>query len=134
MQKSDISNMELVKEYPWLCPKRTEDGSICTDYDYSWTILDNLPQGWRIFILGMCKRIKGILEELNLVDKYMVPEAKEKYGALSWFHYMSDWSRVPQAISDTTCFYEHASQIICPICGNIKPAEKDVCIKCEDKI
>ena len=126
--------MELIDKYPWLCPKRTENGGIHKDYDYSWTLLDDLPQGWRTLVITMCERIKCILEELDVVDKYMVLDAKEKYGALSWFDCMSDMSRVPQEVLNTVRLYERISPFFCPICGKFKSPKNIICMKCEDKI
>ena len=66
-------NRELIAEYPWL-----DIG------DEQLTLLDMLPIGWRDLILDMCKEIKRELVKYDLVSKYEVIEAKEKWYGLSW--------------------------------------------------
>ena len=73
-------NRELIAEYPWL-----DIG------DKQFTLLDTLPMGWYGLILDMCKEIKQALPK-ELVNKYQVIEAKEKWYELRWYDGLDDFS------------------------------------------
>ena len=38
-------NKKLVKEFPFLLPRNVWTGEIISDYDYSFTELDSMPDG-----------------------------------------------------------------------------------------
>ena len=115
-------NRELVAEYPWLD----------TGYE-RFTLLDLLPTGWRDLILDMCKEIKKELVKYDLVSKYEVIEAKEKWCMLSWYDGLSDLSPMPSAITDIVCKYEMQSREICMACGRPKPKEEMLCDRCMER-
>ena len=112
-------NRELVAEYPWLD----------TGYE-RFTLLDLLPIGWRDLILDMCKEIKKELVKHDLVEKYEVIEAKEKWYGLSWYDGLSDLSPMPPAITDIVCKYEMQSKEVCMRCGRPKPKDQMLCDMC----
>ena len=112
-------NRELVAEYPWLD----------TGYE-RFTLLDLLPTGWRDLILDMCKEIKQELVKYDLVSKYQVVEAKEKWCMLSWYDGLDDLSPMPSAITDIVCKYEMQSKEVCMMCGRPKPKDEMVCDVC----
>ena len=111
-------NRELIGEYPWL-----DIG------DKQLTLLDALPAGWHSLILDMCKEIKQALPE-ELVNKYQVVEAKEKWYGLSWYDGLDDLSPMPPAITDIVCKYESQSREICMMCGASKPKDQMLCDIC----
>ena len=112
-------NRELVAEYPWL------------DIGYEpLTLLDTLPMGWHDLILDMCKEIKEELVKYDLVSKYEVVEAKEKWYGLSWYDGLSDFSPMPSTITDIVCKYEMQSREVCMMCGASKPKDEMVCDVC----
>ena len=111
-------NRELVEEYPWL-----DVG------DEQLTLLDTLPIGWHDLILDMCKEIKQALPK-ELVNKYQVVEAKEKWYGLSWYDGLSDLSPMPPTITDIVCKYEMQSKEVCMMCGASKPKDKEICDRC----
>ena len=111
-------NRELIAEYPWL-----DIG------DKQLTLLDALPVGWSDLILDMCKEIKQALPE-ELVNKYQVVEAKEKWHGLSWYHWLDDLSPMPPAITDIVCKYEVQSREVCTMCGASKPRDEMLCDVC----
>ena len=114
-------NRELVEEYPWL------------DIDNEQlTLLDTLPIGWHGLILDMCKEIKQALPK-ELVNKYQVVEAKEKWYGLSWYDGLDDLSPMPPAITDIVCKYEMQSREVCMICGAPKPKDKLLCDVCMER-
>ena len=112
-------NRELVEEYPWL------------NIGYEQlTLLDTLPRGWHDLILDMCKEIKQELVKYDLVSKYEVVEAKEKWYGLSWYDGLSDLSPMPSTITDIVCKYEMQSREVCMMCGRSKPKDKEICDRC----
>ena len=114
-------NRELVEEYPWL-----DIG------DEQLTLLDTLPMGWHDLILDMCKEIKQALSK-ELVNKYQVIEAKEKWYGLSWYDALSDFSPMPPAITDIVCKYEMQSREVCMMCGAPKPKDQMLCDRCMEQ-
>ena len=111
-------NREPIAEYPWL-----DIG------DEQFTLLDTLPTGWHDLILDMCKEIKQALPK-ELVAKYQVVEAKEKWCMLSWYDGLSDLSPMPPAITDIVCKYEMQSREVCMMCGAPKPKDQLLCDRC----
>ena len=112
-------NRELVAEYPWLDIGNEQ-----------LTLLDTLPMGWSSLILDMCKEIKRELVKYDLVSKYQVVEAKEKWYGLSWYDALSDLSPMPSAITDIVCKYEMQSKGVCMMCGAPKPKDQMLCDIC----
>ena len=115
-------NRELIEEYPWL------------NIGYEqFTLLDALPRGWHDLILDMCKEIKRELIKYDLVSKYEVVEAKEKWYGLSWYDGLSDLSPMPPAITDIVCKYEMQRKEVCMMCGRSKPKDQRLCDICMER-
>ena len=115
-------NRELIAEYPWL------------NIGYEQlTLLDALPWGWRDLILDMCKEIKEELVKYDLVSKYEVIEAKEKWCMLSWYDGLDDLPHMPFTITDIVCKYEVQSRGVCTMCGRSKPKDQMLCDKCMER-
>ena len=110
----------LIERYPWLCPCPNDDG----------TLLDALPSGWRDLILDLCADLRVLLDKYNLVDKYRVAEAKEKWFMLRWYDYLTDGSEMPQDIVDLVMEYEEQSQCVCMLCGGEKGSTEPCCTSC----
>ena len=123
-------NRYLIERYPWLCPYLNDNGEILGNYDYSVTLLDLLPSGWRDLILALCAELKVLLDKYNLVDKYRVAEAKEKWFMLRWYDYLTDGSEMPQDIVDLVMEYEEQSQYVCMLCGGDKSSTEPYCTSC----
>ena len=115
-------NRELIAQYPWL-----DIG------DKQLTLLDTLPTGWHDLILDMCKEIKKELVKYDLVSKYEVIEAKEKWYGLSWYDGLSDLSHMPFTITDIVCKYEVQSRGVCTMCGRPKPKDQLLCDRCMER-
>ena len=111
-------NRELIAEYPWL-----DIG------DKQLTLLDMLPVGWSGLILDICKEIKQALAR-ELINKYQVVEAKEKWYELRWYDGLDDLSPMPFAITDIVCKYEMQSREVCMMCGRPKPKDQMLCDVC----
>lgn len=115
-------NRELVEEYPWL------------NIGYEpLTLVNMLPIGWSGLILDMCKEIKEELVKHDLVSKYEVIEAKEKWYGLSWYDGLSDFSPMPSAITDIVRKYEMRSREVCMMCGAPKPKDQLLCDRCMER-
>lgn len=86
------------------------------EYDYEYTELDNMPDGWRIaFGEEMCEEIRNALIESGgekLLNEYRVTQIKEKYGELRWY---DDWTT--EKVSQIIDKYTKASRHICIECG-----------------
>ena len=130
-------NKRLVKEFPFLLPKNRWIGESDSKYDYSYTELDAMPEGWRkAFGLQMCREIKEELLKYNSLNDYRITDIKEKYGSLRWYDngYPKD-SKIGSIIEK----YEKLSEDICINCG--KPAKyytkgwiNFICEDCKNKI
>ena len=118
-------NRYLTERYPWLCSYE-----IFKDCDYGGTLLDTLPSGWRDLILDLCAELKILLEKYDLVDKYRVAEAKEKWFMLRWYDYLTDGSEMPQDVVDLVMEYEEQSQYVCMFCGGDKSSTEPCCTSC----
>ena len=80
-------NKKLIKEFPFLLPRNRFTGEVMSGYDYDFTELDSMPDGWRkAFGLEMCREIKDYLIKHNFpLDEYRIMDIKEKYGTLCWY-------------------------------------------------
>ena len=71
-------NKRLMKEYPLLIPRKRETGEILDGDNYSYTILDPMPKGWKkAFGEDICREIKAFRLEENMLDGYWVKQIKE---------------------------------------------------------
>lgn len=128
-------NRELLKEYPFLTPVNVWTGKIADDYDYTYTKMDEMPQGWRIaFGDDLLKDLKAELVKAKGLDEYYITQIKEKYGGLRWYDCggTEEWYKVilPR--------YEYLSYRTCIHCG--EPAEvittgwiTPLCIDCYNR-
>lgn len=114
MTEKQKRNKYLIEEYPFLTPidwggKRL----IPEQHEYEWTVLDDIPEGWAyLFGEKMCKEIKEALLEDDLLEKYGIGQAKEKWGGLRWYDYNGN-----EKVSRITDAYEQVSYNICSKCG-----------------
>ena len=88
MQLNIESNHKLIERFPFLIPRNRWTGKVPEDYDYSYTELDSMPDGWR--------------------------KIKEKYGTLCWY----DFGCTERMLRDIIPKYEHLSARTCIRCGN----------------
>ena len=111
-------NKALIERFPFLMPHNRFTDKIPEDFDYHYTELDAMPDGWRIaFGEQMCQEIKDALIEIDYLDKYRITQIKEKYGMLRWYDFGAS-----RKIYDIISKYEGISQVTCICCG--KPATK----------
>ena len=120
MQNSDmderiILNKSLCEKYPFLLPRNRFSGEVVEDYDYSYTELDAMPDGWRkVFGEQMCEEIQNELNKLSGEDKlkYRIMQIKEKYGSLRWY---TNWTT--DGLEKVIAKYEAESCRTCCKCG-----------------
>ena len=131
------NNKKLIKEFPFLLPKNRWTGEPSKDYDYTYTELDAMPDGWRkAFGLDMCNEIKEELIRFNSLNDYRITEIKEKYGFLHWYDAgQPAGSKIDKIISK----YEDLSICYCVNCGkpvryfqNIYDDNQYICEDCRN--
>lgn len=112
-------NKALVEQFPFLVPIDAYSGRVPNGYDYSYTVLDYMPSGWRKnFGIKMCKEIKKELVANGDINQFKITDIKEKYGALRVYDYGST-QRIEKKILPK---YGRLSERTCGICG--RPATK----------
>ena len=120
MQNSDmderiILNKNLCEKYPFLVPRNRFSGEVVENYDYSYTELDEMPDGWRkAFGEQICEEIQRELNKLPDKDRlsYRILQIKEKFGYLRWY---TNWSTI--GLDNIIRKYEQISERTCIKCG-----------------
>jgi hypothetical protein len=88
MQSNKESNQKLIERFPFLIPRNRWTGKVPEDYDYSYTELDSMPDGWRkAFGEQMCEDIRDELVHAEYLNQYRISQIKEKYGTLCWYDF-----------------------------------------------
>ena len=130
-------NKELLERYPFMLPRNCWTGMVSDDYDYSYTLYDEIPLGWRIaFGKDLLEDIRSFLikaqEEdsqggyaesyitTNFDSKRIIPflegyspaQIKEKYGSLRWYD-----NGAPEGLGQIINKYELLSECFCINCG-----------------
>lgn len=145
-----MENKKLCERYPFLIPrncwtdktiwnKRIRKRNWRYVEPYSYTELDEMPEGWRkAFGIQMCEEIREVLIKGNYLRDYRIAQIKEKFGALRWYDEGTPDS-IYKKIQDIIYKYEEISARTCINCG--KPATKistgwicPFCDKCADKL
>lgn len=108
-------NKKLLDKYPFLLPRNVWTDEVLEDYNYEYTIMDEIPIGWRIAFGELF--FDELLEELkrvDFIDQYRVLQVKEKFGTFRWYT-----GGVPQnsTLHDIADKYEELSANICIDCG-----------------
>ena len=126
-------NKQLIEKYPFLLPHNRWTDKVDKDYNYEYTELDAMPEGWRkAFGEQMCQEIKDELIKASALEKYRIMQIKEKYGSLRWYDNFNT-----QKGYDIIHKYEEISARTCIQCG--EPATRvttgwiaPYCDKCID--
>ena len=142
MELTKEQNKALCDKYPFLIPRNVWSGMRITEaqnggfwpgdpeavpdppYDYEYTALDDMPDGWRIaFGEQMCEEIKQELLRAGgekFLNEYYPTQIKEKYGGLRWYD-----NGFTEEGFDIISKYEKLSERTCIVCG--KPAKWITC-------
>ena len=116
IETSQKENKQLCEQYPFLLPRNRWTDEIPKDFDYSYTELDAMPDGWRkAFGLQMCEELKQELIRINKMDEFRIAQIKEKFGELRFY---TNW--VTDEIEAIINKYTKLSRKTCINCG--KPA------------
>ena len=124
-------NKKLVKEFPFIIP-RDYEGNPPKDYDYLFTELDYIPDGWRKqYGRLICEDIKRILGDR--ANEFRFLEIKEKYGELRIYGSIGN-----AELDNQLNKYEYLTGNTCIFCGKIGvPSTKGyilpVCKECYPK-
>lgn len=79
-------NKDLIDKYPFLLPRNRFTDEVLDDYDWTYTEMESMPNGWRIaFGDQMLEEIKNELVKFDFLNEYRILEIKEKYGTLRWY-------------------------------------------------
>lgn len=111
-------NHWLCLMFPWLIPHNRFTDEVPKDWNYEYTELDAMPDGWlKAFGEDMCFEIRDVLDETEDEDfEYRILQIKEKWGALRWYD-----SGAPKDIYDKLRAvlrkYEDISAHTCIHCG-----------------
>ena len=117
MPSKEEINKQLIEKYPFLMPHNRWTDKVPENFDYSYTELDAMPDGWRIaFGEQMCEEIKEELIKANYLDKYRITDIKEKFGVLRWY----DFGHTEKISKEIIPKYAKLSALTCIHCG--KPA------------
>lgn len=115
MTMSKEKNKELIERFPFLMPHNRWTDKVPEDFDYSYTELDAMPDGWRkAFGEHMCEEIREELVRVDYLQKYRITQIKEKYGTLRWY----DFGCIERMLREIIPKYEHLSARTCIRCGN----------------
>lgn len=109
------NNRELCKKYPFLIPHNRWTDKIPEDWNYEYTELDDMPDGWRIaFGEQFCADIQHELDKLKpeTAADFRVLQIKEKFGQLRFY---ANW--VTEGIDEVVRQYENLSERTCIRCG-----------------
>lgn len=109
-------NKKLLKKCPFLLPRNVWTGKVDKEYDYSYTLLECVPTGWRKLFLQCCTDLAAQLRKERRLKKFMFLQVKEKYNTLRMYN-----NGCSEKCHDILLKYEYLSSFICQGCG--KPAD-----------
>lgn len=109
------NNYKLCERYPYLKPHNAWTGEVCEDYDYTYTVANGLPIGWRCLFLQLCEDIREPLINAGMLDSFYFLQVKEKYNTLRAY-----CNGAPETVHDIIDKYSVMASYVCTRCG--KPA------------
>lgn len=113
IETSQKENKQLCEQYPFLLPRNRWTDEVSEDFDYSYTELDSMPDGWRkAFGLQMCEELKQELIKINKMDEFRITQIKEKFGELRFY---TNWTT--DEIEAIINKYTKLSRKTCINCG-----------------
>lgn len=123
-------NKELIERYPFWQPRNVWTGEIPKDYDYSYTLFDDIYIGWQIaFGEQLSKELKEALTEANYLEDFRFSQIKEKYGRLRMYHFGA-----PKKVEEIISKYSALSANTCIECGqpSTRQSRGWICPFCDD--
>ena len=114
-KRRQLQNKKLLKKYPWLKPRNVWTDKTPSDYDYTYTELDAMEDGWRkAFGMMMVEEIDQELRKYHCRDSYRIEQIKEKYGGLRWYDFGA-----PKSVDRIIEKYGYISECVCGHCGKL---------------
>ena len=81
-----LFNKALCERYPFLIPRNVWTDSIVEDYNYEFTELDGMPDGWRkAFGIQFMEELREELIKVNNLNTFRIIQIKEKFGGLRFY-------------------------------------------------
>lgn len=110
-----LFNKALCERYPFLIPRNVWTDSIVEDYNYEFTELDGMPDGWRkAFGTQFMEELREELIKVNNLNTFRIIQIKEKFGGLRFY---INGAPPNSKIYDIINKYEDLSFEICEFCG-----------------
>ena len=109
-------NKSLCYIMPFLIPIMSDDEPP-NGYDFEFTWLDEVPEGWRELFLEKCVKLSDILDYDYSENEFRILEIKEKYGELRIYY------------TGAECVSKEIDELF----EEAKLESKYTCIRCGDK-
>lgn len=106
---------KLIERYPYLLPRNVWTDKIPEDYDYTYIIGLEIPNGWRKLFFQLCEDIRQPLIDAGYLDKFRFSQIKEKYNRLECYNFGA-----PETVQNIIDKYSVMAGYVCTRCG--KPA------------
>jgi len=112
-------NAALVAKYPFLLPL-DYNSKVPKDYDFAYTEVDMVPNGWRNLIIDMSAELLAYFHEQGIDPyKFHIDQLKEKFGSIRCYYSLPlDRKFEDDGIDDIIEKYEQISEHTCCQCGN----------------
>lgn len=108
-------NKSLCYIMPFLVPIMS-DGNPPNGYNYEFTWLDEVPEGWRELFLEKCVKLSDILDYDYSENEFRILEIKEKYGELRIYYTGAEC--VSKEIDELFEEVRMISKYTCVVCGD----------------
>ena len=113
--QNKFNNQLLISRYPFLLPRNDWTGEVSEDYDYEYTLLDEIPEGWRnAFGMILMEELRKACLKTHYLQKLRIMQIKEKFGQLRIY-----FSDAPRECQDIVNKYEIISEYVCIRCGKL---------------
>ena len=118
MNREQRQNKELTDRFPFLIPRNRFTGRIPDSYEFEYTELDMMPEGWKkAFGMQMVEELRVLLVQADFLTDYRIYDIKEKWGTLRW----DDNFAIPVFQDEHYRLmrkYMDLSEVTCFQCGN----------------
>ena len=133
MNREQRQNKELTDKFPFLIPRNRFTGRIPDSYEFEYTELDMMPEGWKkAFGMQMVEELRVLLVQADFLTDYRIYDIKEKWGTLRW----DDNFAIPVFQDEHYRLmrkYMDLSEVTCFQCGNPADSKTKWSVPCCDK-
>lgn len=113
------ANIKLITKFPFLLPYDLIKSRTLRKYDFSYTLLDKLPDGWRnSFGTELCTKLVETLLSIrsDSIYDYKIISFRLHDGSLQIIDSLPQYMSKSQLVSLKN-YYEDKSKLICKYCG-----------------